>query len=179
MIRAFAAIALPEEVRFDLMLLQSGLPLPRPVPAENLHLTLQFLGELPEPVIADLDLAFGGIRAPGFEVALAGLDAFGGLKPRSVHIGTAPSPALMHLQAKVASAARSAGVEIESRRFVPHVTLARLRPGEVDRPRLGQALALRGGYAAPRFRAADFRLYRSWLGGGGSSYEELARYELS
>jgi 2'-5' RNA ligase len=179
MIRAFVALALPEAVRFDLMLLQNGLPLPRPVPPENLHLTLVFLGELPEPVISDLDLAFGRIRAPGFEVALSGLDAFGGAKPRAVYVGTSANPALLHLQSKVAAAARASGVEIESRRFVPHVTLARLRPGDVDRQRLGQALALRGGYAAPRFRAEDFRLFRSWLGSGGSAYQELARYALT
>ena len=179
MIRAFVALALPEEVRFDLMLLQASLPLPRPIPAENLHLTLVFLGEVPGPVIADLDLAFGAIRAPGFEVALTGLDAFGGARPRSVHVGAAANPALAHLQAKVAAAARSAGVEIEGRRFVPHVTLARLRPGEVDRQRLGAALAQRAGYAAPRFRAEDFRRYRSWLGTGGATYQEIARYPLA
>lgn len=178
MIRAFVALALPEEVRFELMLVQSGLPLPHPVPPENLHLTLVFLGELPEPVVADIDLGLKGIRAPGFEVALTGLDAFGGVKPRSVHIGSATNPALVHLQTKVATAARSAGAEIEARRFVPHVTLARLRPGEADRPRLGKALAERTGYAAPRFMAQDFRLYRSWLGARGASYEELARYPL-
>lgn len=177
MIRTFVALALPEEVRFDLMLLQSGLPLPRPVPQENLHLTLVFLGELPEPMVADLDLALGRIRAPAFEVALAGLDAFGGQKPRVVYVGTNANPALVHLQAKVSAAARAAGAEIEARRFVPHVTLARLRPGEFE-PRLGHALALRGGYAAPRFRAEDFRLFRSWLGAGGSTYQELARYPL-
>jgi 2'-5' RNA ligase len=178
MIRAFVALALPEPVRFDLMLLQNGLPLPRPVPAENLHLTLVFLGELPEPVVADVDLELARLRVPGFEVALTGLDVFGGPRPRAAYVGAATNPALAHLQSKVSAAARAAGVEIEGRRFVPHVTLARLKPGEVDPQRLGQALALRGGYTAPRFRAEDFRLFRSWLGQGGATYREIARYPL-
>jgi 2'-5' RNA ligase len=178
MIRAFVALAIPEPVRFDLMLLQSGLPLPRPVPAENLHLTLVFLGELPEPVVADVDLALDRLRVPAFEVALTGLDAFGGPRPRAVYVGAAGSPALAHLQSKVAAATRAAGVDVEGRRFVPHVTLARLRPGEADLQRLGHALALRGSYAAPRFRAEDFRLFRSWLGHGGATYQEIARYPL-
>lgn len=178
MIRAFVALALPEALRFDLMLLQHGLPLPRPAPPENLHLTLVFLGEQPEPVVTDLHLALERLRAPGFEIALSGLDAFGGARPRVVYVGVAANPALAHLQAKVASAARAAGVALESQRYVPHVTLARLRPGEVDRQRLGQALAARGAYAAPRFRVDDFRLFRSRLGGGGATYEELARYPL-
>ena len=178
MIRAFVALALPEALRFELMLLQNGLPLPRPIPPENLHLTLVFLGEQPEPVIADLHLALERLRAPGFEVALSGLDAFGGTRPRVVHVGVAANPALAHLQAKVASAARAAGIAVEGRRYVPHVTLARLRPGEVDAGRFGRALAARGAFAAPRFRADDFRLFRSRLGGGGAAYEELARYPL-
>lgn len=178
MIRAFAAIALPEAVRFDLMLLQQGLPVPRPVAPESLHLTLVFLGELPEPALADADLALGRIRAPGFEVALKGLGLFGGARPRAVYVGAAENPDLRHLQAKTAAAARAAGLAIEARRFVPHVTLARLAPGRLDRTRLERFVAARGDYAAPRFEAADFRLYRSRLAAAGASYDELARYPL-
>ena len=126
MIRAFAALALPEPVRFDLMLVQQGLPVPRPVPPENLHLTLVFLGEVAEPRLDDVDLAFRQLRAPGFELALAGLGLFGGSRPRVVYVGARDSPALRHLQAKVETAARGAGLDLPARRFVPHVTLARL-----------------------------------------------------
>ena len=75
MIRSFAAIALPEAVRFDLSLVQQGLGLTRPVPPENLHLTLVFLGELPATVLADVDLAFGAVRAPGFDGRRGGTSA--------------------------------------------------------------------------------------------------------
>jgi RNA 2',3'-cyclic 3'-phosphodiesterase len=177
-IRAFAAIALPEAVRFDLSLVQHGLPVPRPVPPENLHVTVVFLGELPEPVVEDLDLALGKLRAPGFEVAIAGLGMFGGSKPRTVYAGVADNPALHHLHGKVRAAAERAGCAPEARRYVPHVTLARLSGRPVDRQRLERAVAARAGYAAPRFVAGDFRLYRSRLGAGGAAYEELARYRL-
>jgi 2'-5' RNA ligase len=179
MIRAFAAIALPEPVRFELMLMQQGLALPRPVAAENLHLTLVFLGELPGPLLGDVDLAFGGIRAAGFELRLAGAGLFGRAKPRVVYAGVAASPPLRHLQAKVETAARGAGVAVEARRYLPHVTLARLPERLEDRGRLEQAVALRGGMPGPAFTVEDFRLYRSHLTGGGPVYEELARYPLA
>jgi 2'-5' RNA ligase len=178
MIRAFAALALPEPVRFELMLVQQGLPAPRTVAPESLHLTLVFLGEIPGRLLEDVDSAFRAVTAPGFEVALAGVDLFGGARPRVVYAGVAANPALAHLQAKVETAARGAGVELPRRRFAPHVTLARLPERFADRVRLEQAVANRGAWSAPRFAVGDFRLYRSHLGGEGAVYEELARYPL-
>ena len=67
---------------------------------------------------------------------------------------------------------------IEARRYVPHVTLARLPERGVDRARLEEFVAARSGYAAPRFVASEFVLYRSWLRPAGASYEALARYPL-
>jgi len=179
MIRAFAAIALPEAARFDLGLLQQGLPLLRPVPAENLHLTLVFLGELPASVLADVDLAFGAVRAAAFPLTLAGVDLFGGAKARMVYAGVAAAPPLLHLQAKVETAARSAGVEVPARRYLPHVTVARLPERLDNRGRLERAVAARGGYAGPSFTVEAFHLYRSHLGRSGAVYEELAAYRLA
>ena len=178
MIRAFAALALPEAVRFDLTILQQGLPVPRLVAPESLHLTLVFLGDLPVRLLEDVDTAFRQIRAPGFALALAGLGLFGGPRPRVVYLGARANPALRHLQAKVETAARGAGVELPARRYLPHVTLARLPERFPDRVRLEQAVALRGAYAAPRFTVEDFCLFRSRLASTGAAYEELARYPL-
>lgn len=178
MIRAFAALALPEPVRFDLMLVQQGLPVPRVVPPENLHLTLVFLGEVAETVLADVDAAFAGVRAPGFTLTPRGLGLFGGAKARSVHVGIADNPALRHLQAKLETAARHAGVAIPARRFQPHVTLARLPERLADRPRLEAFVAARSLYAGPAVPVEDFRLYRSHLTSHGASYEEMATYAL-
>ena len=61
---------------------------------------------------------------------------------------------------------------------MPHVTLARLPERLAGRGGSRQAVAARGGYAAPRFTVEDFRLYRSRLAASGASYEELARYPL-
>lgn len=179
MIRAFAALALPEAVRLELMIVQQGLPVPRPVPPESFHLTLVFLGELPGNQLEDVHLAFGRVSAPAFDVALRGLGVFGGGRPRASYAAAVPEPALIHLQARLETAARSAGVPLKARRFVPHVTLARLPDRFPDAARLEEAVALRGAWAAPRFRAEDFRLYRSHLGRSGPSYEELARYPLN
>ncbi|MFO1209971.1 MAG: RNA 2',3'-cyclic phosphodiesterase [Amaricoccus sp.] len=179
MIRAFAALALPDAVRFELTLAGQGLPVPKLQPPESLHLTLAFLGDVPERTLEDVDLAFGQLRAPRFELALASMGLFGGSKPRIAYVGAAESQPLRHLQAKVETAARTSGIELPSRRFAPHVTLARLPERLAGRERLEAAVAARGGYRVPAFPVEDFRLYRSHLGGDGPLYEELARYPLA
>jgi RNA 2',3'-cyclic 3'-phosphodiesterase len=180
MIRAFVALPLPDPVLDALVAAQAGLPAGRPLPRENMHLTLAFLGEHPMPVVEDVHHALGTIRAPAFDITLAGLGLFGADRPRVLHAGIAPDPGLKHLRAKVLQAGRDAGLEFDRARFHPHVTLARfghgLTPDEVARL---HAFVLRGGaFRAGPFTAERFVLYRSRLGRDGSHYEELADYPL-
>lgn len=179
MIRAFAAIALPEDVRSELVRLQATLPAPRLVPPENLHLTLAFLGDVEEPVLEEVHGAFAGLRAPVFELGLDGAGIFGGGQPRLVFAGVRESAGLRHLHASVERAARMAGAELERRRFVPHVTLCYLKRGAVDRHRLERAVAAGSGFRAGPFPVEAFSLWRSDLGRHGARYTELARYPLS
>ncbi|MGY6410374.1 MAG: RNA 2',3'-cyclic phosphodiesterase [Alkalilacustris sp.] len=184
MIRAFVALPLPELLCQRLMLVQALLHLPRPVravPPQNLHLTLAFAGEQPTPVLEDLHHALEGLRAPGFDLALRGVEAFGGRAPRSVHAGVEPCPGLERLQRKVLRAMEEVGLAPERRRFTPHVTLARLdwrRVAEADRERFLQAIVAQDGFRAGPARIEAFALYRSHLGREGPHYDELARYGL-
>lgn len=180
MIRAFVAVPLPDRVRDTLEAAQAGLPAGRPVPPENMHLTLVFLGEHPEPVIEDVHLALEDLRAPGFDLSIAGIGVFGGAVPRIFYADVAPEPALTHLRRKVARAAREGGVTPEGGRYTPHVTLARF-PRDItgeDLQAVQAFLGRRTGLAAGPFAVEEFGLYRSHLGRNGPIYEELAHYPL-
>ena len=100
MIRAFLGIDLPPAVRGALQVQQFLLPLPRKVEPENLHLTLVFLGDCPEAALEAAHEGFETLRAPAFSLSLQGLGLFGKDKPRVAWAGVAPSPDLLHLQAK-------------------------------------------------------------------------------
>ena len=128
MLRLFVAVVLPQPVRIRLSLLGGGIPGARWISAENLHLTLRFIGDVDSGRSQDIDDALRSIEAPGFALILEGVDYFGPARAaRSIHIGVRRNPALEHLYQKIESALVRAGCEPERRKFSPHVTLARLR----------------------------------------------------
>ena len=179
MIRAFLGIDLPAAVRGALQVQQFLLPLPRKVEPENLHLTLVFLGECPEPALQAAHEGFEALRERGFPLALQGLGLFGKDKPRVAWAGVGPSPELMKLQAKVETIARRAGCPIDARKFTPHVTLGRFQPPPpADAMRLERAVAMGTGFRTDPWEVTELTLWRSHLTGKGSQYEVLARYPL-
>lgn len=180
MIRAFVAIAPPEEVASALVAAQAGLPAGRAVERGALHLTLAFLGEHPEPLVEDVHYALAAIRHPVFALRLAGLGLLGEGRSQVLHAGVEPAPDLSRLREKVVQAARDAGLAFERRRYRPHVTLARFNAGlggeEAERVR---AFVARGaGFRAEPFEVGEFVLMRSWLGRAGPVYDTLAAYPL-
>lgn len=179
MIRAFVALELPDEVRARLALLQYLLPLPQRTEPEEMHLTLAFLGEVPDVTLEAAHEALAALRLPEFEVRLQGVAMFGGAQPRLVYVGVAPNAGLMRLQAKVETSVRQAGVPMVARRFVPHVTLGRLlRPGPAEVMPLERAVVAEAGFYAGPFKVDCFTLFASHPGRKGARYECLMRYRL-
>lgn len=180
MIRAFLGIDLPPEVRGALQVQQFLLPLPRKVEPENLHLTLVFLGDCPEPALEAAHEGFEALRAPAFSLALQGLGLFGKDKPRTAWAGIAPSPDLLHLQAKVETIARRAGCPVDGRKFTPHVTLGRFPPPPpAEALRLERAIAMGQGFRTDPWEVTELTLWQSHLSAKGARYDVLARYPLA
>lgn len=177
MIRLFVALDFPVEIRERLAGLGGGVPGARWTDAENLHLTLRFIGEVPDDQLADVDRALAEIAAPAFDLVLDGVGVFGsGRNARVLWAGVERNEALAHLQHKVESALVRAGIPAEERKFSPHVTLARLRDAPQDR--IGRFIADRGLFRAGPIRIGHFTLYRSHLGKGAAVYESLREYGL-
>ena len=180
MIRAFVALPLPDVARTDLARLQEGLGAGRPVPAENLHLTLAFLDDQPQAVLENLHEGLSRIAARPMELRIGGLDVFGGVRPRLLFAEVAPDPALVALRKVVRCAARQAGIDLPHERFRPHVSLARFRRdmGEGEALRLGSFLKDHAAYRLDPIQVRCLALYRSQLRPDGAVHERLADYPL-
>jgi 2'-5' RNA ligase len=176
MIRLFTAIELPESVRVRLSLLQGGVPGARWSPAENLHLTLRFIGEVDEATANDIDDVLSALRAPAFDLTLKGAGEFGGRDPHALWIGVAPNEALMRLAAKIESALQRMGLEAETRKYTPHVTLARLRDAPIAKVRA--FLAAHAAFDSGPFGVRRFALYSSYPSSSGSLYRVERSYAL-
>lgn len=176
MIRLFTAIELPESVRVRLTLLQGGVPGARWSPAENLHLTLRFIGEVDEAQANDIDDMLAAIRAPAFDLTLKGAGEFGGRDPHALWIGVAPNEVLMRLAAKIESALQRMGLAAETRKYAPHVTLARLRDAPIAKVR--EFLSAHASFDSGPLAVRRFALYSSYPSSNGSLYRLERTYTL-
>lgn len=179
--RTFLAIALPELQREQIAQLQRQLKTGRPVPSENLHLTISFLGEQTDAVMDEVHLSMQDLRAPCPEVAIAGVDVFGTYDaPRVVFAGVRDSRPLTDLHKRVRARLHAAGLDLRRERYRPHVTLARLgaNPAPDELARLGRFISGYSTFAADAFVPAGVTLYESVKGKTGTSYHALADYPL-
>lgn len=177
MIRLFAALPVPPQIAQLVSSLQNGVPGARWSPAENLHITLRFFGELTETTAADLDEALAEIDGEGFDLALSGVGAFGpGEHMRAVWAGLASSEPLRGLAGRCERVARRCGLKAEGRTFHPHVTLAYLR--HAPDPRVAAWVQAHNLLTSPPWRADGFGLYSSWRGSDGARYVLERRYLL-
>jgi 2'-5' RNA ligase len=176
MTRLFVALALPDLVAHELLLLQGGVPGARWSEREQLHLTLRFIGEVDGRVASEVDDALSTIDAPRFSLALKGVGEFGGKNPRALWAGVREEPPVLHLQRKIESALQRIGLPAEERKFRPHVTLARLRAS--PRGRVIEFLAAHALYASVAFEVNAFILYSSKPTPNGSLYRAERSYGL-
>lgn len=177
MIRLFVALGLPSSARLALSSLGNGVPGARWVSPENYHITLRFVGNVDRHVAEDVHETLERIDTGSVDIAFDGLTWFGTRKkPSSIVAKVRKTDSLLHLQKKVESAVVRAGLAPEDRKFMPHVTLARLKGTPVEAADF--YCAERASFQAPGFEADQFTLYSSFLSQSGAIYTPEAEYPL-
>ena len=161
---------------------RSGLRLVKP---DQIHLTLLFLGEVPDQrVSAVIEAISIGIEVTAFELVLGGSGVFPARgAPRVLWIGvTAGTTSLARVQQIVAARARGLEIPFDDRPFNPHLTIGRWRRGDAGRKARDRS-ARPGEYSSASRLASVWvtraTLYQSRLSSSGPEYTALAHATLS
>lgn len=173
--RAFIALDIPQALREDVAALARQLKTSvrgRFVPRENYHVAIAFLGDVIERELADAMLALdeAASRFAPVELAPDGLGKFGRANDATLWLGFTQNPKLMELAAFVREGLDDAGVNYDSKPFVPHLTIAR-------RAALDSGTLPALPFPAPA-HADELTLFKSTLTGDGAIYEPVYTVRL-
>jgi 2'-5' RNA ligase len=174
--RLFTGLEIPAEIGQTLSSLRGGLPGARWVDPENYHVTLRFIGDIDGASANEIASMLTRIDRKPFDVTVQGLSSFGGRKPRAVVASIAPTRPLIELQAELERLMQRIGLDPEGRKFVPHVTLARLHDSSSQD--VADYLSLRGYFPSRVFTAERFVLFSSRASTGGGPYVIEDSYAL-
>jgi len=166
--RIFTGLRIPPDIAARLALLQGGIEHARWIDGRDYHITLRFIGDVDQALAGEVARALGRISWSAFSLRLSGLGWFGGKRPHSVHALVEPNPALDRLQAAHEQACRAAGLAPETRKFIAHVTLARLRGARLAQVR--DFVSAHGLFSAGPFAVEEFALFSARPSRGGGPY---------
>ena len=179
--RLFVALELGEAVRVAVRDLIGRLQRARAdlrwVRPEGMHLTLKFIGEVPEEKLEPIRAALGGVTSPQ-PVALEFRDLGyfpNERRPRVLWVGIEASDNLAPLAAQIEAALEPLGIERENRDYVPHLTLGRFKsPKRIDK--LQEEIASLPSTEIGRIESCEFFLFQSKLSPAGAQYTKLERF---
>ncbi len=183
--RLFVALDLPDGVRAGIVAWQRAELTDealRVVEPQNLHITLAFLGYLPERAISSVAAVLNSVAAPAPRIELAPEPvAKPKRRPRMIGLD-AVSEGAVALQAGLAGELEARHLyKPETRPFWSHLTVARVRPERRGSKRPARLRSVPGalpGALREPFGAVRITLYRSTLRPQGAEYAPLAQVEL-
>ena len=176
--RLFIGLKLPESCKAALRDLDPGLKGLRWLPAEQLHLTMSFLGDIDEAYHEPLRSALACVRVPPFFLPLAGVGSFNARgRPSVVWVGVGKGhPHLFALHHHIQDAVLHVGLEPDLKPFRPHVTVA--RPCGISRQALQPFLRRNAEAEIGLWKVTGFTLYSSALAPEGATHTVEAQFDF-
>ncbi len=141
----------------------------------NIHITVRFLGDVREGLVAELQRLVSDTAFNPFRVEFRGLGAFPSLRrPRVVWAGISDGvEELAAIFRRLEPELVGMGFRPEGRGFSPHITLARVRSGR-NRDRLVEEVMAHADDVFGEMEVRHIRLKKSVLTPGGPIYSTLA-----
>jgi RNA 2',3'-cyclic 3'-phosphodiesterase len=173
--RLFIALELPESCRETLVALDPQIRGLRWLPAEQLHVTMSFIGQVKATAEKQLQEALMEVRVPAFFLSIQGVGTFGGARPTVVWAGLGRGhPHLFALHKHIQDAVLRAGLEPDLKPFHPHITLG--RANGLSRATLQPFLRRHAETEFGLWKATGFALFSSALSPEGSKHTVEMRW---
>ena len=176
--RLFLSIDLPEFVRDDLIDLRISSHDVKWTMWDNYHLTLKFLGDdINRHTEADIIYKLERLSFERFPLALSSVGYFGSeKKPRVLYAGVESNLKLLELQKGLVDSLRNLDIELENKKYVPHVTLG--RPLKLSYEKVAEFMQSFSTYRSDEFLVDKFYLMQSELTRHGAHYSIIHEFEL-
>ena len=189
LLRTFIAVEIPPHVQKQIqhetepLRKAIGSSLVRWAPAQNIHLTLKFLGDVSPASVDSLSqmLRTEADSSPAFDMEIRELGSFPSLRrPRVLFIGIQAPAELDALYRGIESACARLGYESEGRDFAPHLTLGRVKQdaSALDQQRIRRALEETKIDSLGTARVNSIHLYKSDLKPTGAVYTQICSAPL-
>jgi 2'-5' RNA ligase len=175
--RLFVAIPLPDEGIESLTSIFHGIPNAKWKNEDQLHLTLQFIGEVDQRSYDHIRGALANIHFPSFPLEIHGIGHFASKKvPKILWAGVKSNDSLLDLQKEISKSLKHFPSP-DKKKFIPHITLAKLR--NVNELSLAQYFQSNSLFNFGPFPITEFNLYSSILTSEKAIYHVEESYELA
>lgn len=169
--RVFTAIDIPQEISKKLAETQEKIGVGTPLPAEKMHITLEFFQDINEDEIEEIKKGLEKTDLQPFQVKVKGLGVF----PSKDHIRVLwagiESEKIREIYRKTSDATPESDNDHD---FLPHVTISRIKDmRRGDKKKIHRGLEKHRDRKFGEFKASNIKLYRSDLTQRGTKYTEL------
>ncbi len=169
MLRLFTAIDPPAAIKQQLLLLRRSMIGARWQKADQMHITVNFIGEVENSFLPEIKEALASVKAGPLALNFNGVDYFGSKRqPRILFAKIEPNQELKKLNKQINNALLEIDIKTDRQKFKPHVTLARLK--QTSFHSVGQFIQLESLFKTDCFKLDEFHLFSSKLHPQGSQY---------
>ncbi|UTW58540.1 RNA 2',3'-cyclic phosphodiesterase [Kordiimonas sp. SCSIO 12603] len=175
MVRLFVGLEIPDTMHAALDETRGGVEEAHWQRDDQLHLTLAFIGDVSKNTMREVEDELARVSFDPFELSLSGVGMFGKPgNPKALWAGVGNKKPLKHLHEKILQALEPLELELDYRKYRPHVTLARFR--KQAQSRVGDWLSVNEALKTPAETVSHFSLFSSQLTQNGSYYTVESRF---
>lgn len=147
-------------------------------PGDNYHITLNFIGDIEEDKINDINLMVSEFvnNQEQFELKVGGVGAFPSVdSARVIWLGVQAKKDLIGLQQELSEKLHHLGLDVEDKDYRPHLTIARLR----NKHNVENLISPLKKIDCGKIRVSNITLFESKLVGKYPKYIPLKVFEFS